>query len=137
MAQIKLMKIYSVLSILAFATLFITSCTKDDTLSIPKRTIKFILYTEEDFSTDNHNITFSLFIRTHSKTLFDSSLSTIKVKDIPNFVNRLIFEKTVPNDDGSELAAGFNYTIENVGLSWYLDTCKAGQTFKEINYSFK
>ncbi len=131
------MKIYSVLSILAFATLFITSCTKDDAPTIPKRTIKFILYTEEDFSTDNHNITFSLFIRTHSKTLFDSSLSTIKIKDIPNFANRLILEKTVPNDDGSELAAGFNYTIENVGLSWYLDTCKAGQTFKEVNYSFK
>jgi hypothetical protein len=137
MAQIKLMKIYSALSILAFATLFITSCKKDDVPTTPKRTIKFILYTEEDFSTDNHNITFSLFIRTHSKTLFDSSLSTIKVKDIPNFANRLIFEKTVPNDDGSDLAAGFNYAIENVGLSWYLDTCKAGQTFKEVSYSFK
>jgi hypothetical protein len=137
MAQIELMKVYPALLILAFATLFITSCTKGDTPTIPERTIKFILYTEEDFSTDNHNITFSLFIRTHSKTLFDSSLSTIKVKDIPNFANRLIFEKTVPDDDGSELAVGVDYTIENVGSSWYLDTCKAGQTFKEVNYSFK
>jgi len=61
----------------------------------------------------------------------------MKVKDIPKPADKLVFEKQVPNDDGSVLTAGFYYTIENVGISWYLDTCSVGQSFKVINYSFK
>jgi len=115
------------------------SCTKDTSPTIPNsgRIIKFILHTEKDFSNDNHNITFSLFIRNHTTVLFDSTLSSMKIKDIPDSANKLIFEKKVPNDDGSDLAAGFNYTIENVGMSWYLDTCKAGETFKIVDFSFQ
>ncbi|MEP6949338.1 MAG: hypothetical protein ABI863_08695 [Ginsengibacter sp.] len=134
------MKIYSTLIILALTAILIgTSCTKETSSIIPNsgRTIKFILYTKQDFSNDNHNITFSLFIRNHTRDLFDSALSSMKIKDIPDSMHKLIFEKKVPNDDGSDLAAGFNYTIENVGISWYIDTCAAGQTFKVVDFSFQ
>jgi hypothetical protein len=134
------MKIYLILVIAAFTIILAgTSCTKETAPIIPNsgRTIKFILYTGKDFSNDNHNITFSLFIRNHTAVLFDSTLPSMKIKDIPDSSNKLIFEKKVPNDDGSDLAAGFRYTIENVGMSWYLDTCKAGNTFKVVDFSFQ
>ena len=126
-------------TIFFLSALSFTSCTKEDlpSPSTPARTIRFVLYTEEDFSGDTDNITFSLVIRNNTRALFDSSLSIMQVKDIPTAANKLVFEKQVPNDDGSVLTAGFYYTIENVGLSWYLDTCSAGQTLKVINYSFK
>ena len=132
------MKNFISLSLLLCLLIFsFISCEKNVSPATSPRKIRFVLYTEEDFSSDNSNITFSLFIRNNTKTLFDSTLSTIKVKDIPNEANKLIFEKQVPNDDGSVLTAGFYYTIENVGLSWYLDTCSASTSFKTINYSFK
>jgi hypothetical protein len=133
------MKRYSPLLVLLFATMvFATSCKKEATQARPnaERTIKFSLYTERDFSSDNDNITFSLFIKNHSNTIFDSALATMRVKDIPNLANKLVFIKSV-SGDGSELAAGFNYSIENVGMSWYIDTCGAQELFKEINFSFK
>jgi hypothetical protein len=134
------MKPFLVLSVSIFALfLLITSCTKqvEVTPTLPlTRTIKFNLYTEQDFSTDNHNIIISLFIRNHTKTLFDSTITTMKVKDIPKLANKLVFEKKIFDDD-SELAAGFTYYIENVGLSWHLDTIAAGQKFKLIDYAFR
>lgn len=134
------MKIYSSLIIFALAVVLAgTSCTKEVAPAIthPERTIRFILYTNQDFSGNNQNITFSLFIRNHTRGLFDSSLSSMKIKDIPDSTHKLIFEKKVPNDDGSDLAAGFNYTIENVGTSWHIDTCAAGQVFKIVDFPFQ
>jgi len=115
-----------------------SSCKKDNVQTTPpsSRTITFILYTEKDFSTDDHNITFSLLIKNPLKILFDSSLSTIKVKDIPAPGNKLIVEKKIP-DDGSAWVVGFQYNIENVGYSWYLDSCAAGQTSKTVEYAFQ
>jgi hypothetical protein len=113
-----------------------TSCTKD----IPPytaRTIRFVLYTKKDFSDNNNSISFSIFIRSHRKILFDSSLAPITLKDIPAFSNKIIIEKKVPEDDGSDVAAGFHYTIGNIGNSRYTDTCKAGQRFKQISFAFK
>lgn len=134
------MKIYLPFIILAFAVILIgTSCTKEaaPTIPHPERIIRFILYTKQDFSGNNHNITFSLFIRNHTRDLFDSALSSMKIKDIPDSTHKLIFEKKVPNDDGSDVAAGFNYTIENVGSSWHIDTCAAGQVFKVVDFPFQ
>ncbi len=133
------MKIYSTLAILALVILTESSCKKDPSPvnPFPPRTIKFILHTEADLSKDNHNITFSVFIRTHTKTLFDSTLTTIKIKDIPDSTHQLVIEKKVPNDDGSDLAVGFNYAIENVGNSWYIDTCSKVETLKVVDYSFR
>ncbi|MES2375991.1 MAG: hypothetical protein V4553_05415 [Bacteroidota bacterium] len=135
------MKPFLVLPVTIFAFLLITSCTKKvEVIPTPTppsaRTIKFNLYTEQDFSTDNHNITFSVFIRNGTKTLLDSPITTMKVKDIPKLANKLMFEKKIVNDD-SELTAGFTYYIENVGYSWYLDTLSAGGKTKLINYSFR
>ena len=101
------------------------------------RTIKFVLYTKKDFSNNNGNIAFSLFIKNHTTTLFDSTLSVMKIKDIPDSTHKLTFEKTVPNDDGSDLAAGFHYNLENVGHAGYTDTSKAGQNVKVIEYAFQ
>jgi len=118
------------------------ACSNDKPLVtpiIPKtgRTIKFVLYTKKDFSTDNGNIAFSLFIRKHTGSLFDSTLSVMKLKDIPDSTHRLVFEKIVPNDDGSDLAAGFHYNIENVGHAGYTDTSNAGEKVKVIEYDFR
>lgn len=130
----------TLLAVPALTLLFlITSCTKQAgvTPTLPlTRTVRFNLYTEQDFSTDNHNITFSLFIKNHTTTLFDSTITTMKVKDIPKLANKLVFEKKIFYDN-SELAAGFTYYIENVGYSWHLDTIAAGQNFKLIDYSFR
>jgi len=134
------MKKYSTFIILVFTGMLATSSCKKDRYPakpIPARTIQFTLYTEKDFSDDNHNITFSVFIRTHTRTLFDSTLSVMKIKDIPGTANKIVIEKKVPNDDGSDLAVGFNYTIENVGISWHTDTCQAGNTFKIVNFAFQ
>jgi hypothetical protein len=49
----------------------------------------------------------------------------------------LTFEKIVPNDDGSDLAAGFHYSIENVGHAGYTDTSKVGDKLKVIEYAFQ
>lgn len=133
------MKTYSAFIVLVFTIVLLETSCKKDSLSTTQnsgRTIKFLLYTEKDFSNYNKNITFSLFIRNSTKTLFDSTLSPMKVKDIPNFTSKLIIEKNIPND-GSDLGVGFIYTIENVGISWHVDTCKAGQTFKIVDFSFQ
>src|SRR5215217_958190 len=111
------MKIYASLIIVVFTIMMTaTSCKKVSPVIYPPRTIKYLLYTEQNFSEDNHNITFSVSIRTHSKVLFDSTFATMKIKDIPDTLHKIIVEKKVPNDDGSELAVGFRYSIENVGI---------------------
>ena len=134
------MKQYSRLVVTAVTIILTGVCCKKDALPLspnPARTIKFILYTKKDFSGNDKTITFSMFIRNHTKILFDSTLSAMKIRDIPDSTNQLIFEKTVLGDDGSELAAGFRYVIENVGYSSHLDTCKAGETFKAIEFAFQ
>ncbi|MFP5042888.1 hypothetical protein [Parasediminibacterium sp. JCM 36343] len=139
--KIKSMKVNLTIGI--FVSAFIltaASCTKNDSATanpVAARAIKFVLYTEKDFSSENDSITFSLFIKTHTKTLFDSSLPAMRIKDIPTTANKLIIDKKVPNDDGTDLQIGFRYAIQNVGYSWYLDSCKTGTTNKTVNFSFQ
>ena len=104
------------------------------------RTIKFILYTNKDFSTDDDTISFLLKISNNigtsqSRTVFDSTLATIRLKDIPGPSNKLVFSKTLPND-GTVLSAGFVYTTR-FGYSWFLDTCGVNQKSKVIEYPFQ
>jgi hypothetical protein len=61
----------------------------------------------------------------------------MKIKDIPDSNHRIIIEKLAPDNDTATLVVGFNYQIENVGFSWYLDTFRAGNTFKLLRYSFR
>jgi len=115
------------------------SCVKDKPVisAHTYRTFRFQLYTEKDFSNNNQNIVFSVVIKNHDNILFDSVLAPMKIKDIPAKANQLIIEKTIAAQNYNELAAGFRYTIENVGNSWYTDTSRAGETFKEIDFSFQ
>jgi len=128
----------SILCVFVIAA-FTLSCQKQTVQTNPAtgRTVKFILYTNKDFSTVNDSITFSLTIKNKlSVTLFDSTLKAMRVKDIPGPANKMIFQKTVP-DDGSTLVAGFNYTIKNIGSSWFLDTIATGEKLKVIEYPFQ
>jgi hypothetical protein len=116
------------------------SCSKERSVhhSGSDRTIRFELYTKNNFSENNDNITFSLFIKNkQNRVLFDSTLSVMKIMDIPDSTRKIVFEKKVPKEDASELAAGFHYIIEGVGYSSYLDTCKAGQLLKVIEFIFQ
>jgi hypothetical protein len=134
------MKIFTITPVLAFLIFLSgTSCKKDPLPSAqaPIRIIKYQLYTNIDFSGNNDTIKFSLFMRNRTRTLFDSALAPMKISEIPNATNKIIFEKIVPDNDGSELSVGFLYSIEGVGNSWYLDTVKAGETFKVIDYAFQ
>ena len=76
-------------------------------------------------------------MRNNNKTLLDSALSPMKIKDIPNMANKIEIEKLVPNNDPSDLTVGFVYTIQGVGYSWFLDTCSRGETFKVLEYPFQ
>jgi hypothetical protein len=101
-----------------------------------ERTIRFQLYTDKDFSGETSVIKFSLFIRNAQKTLFDSSLAPMQLKDIPGIANKIIVEKTVQGNGNADLAAGFHYEIENVGHSGFTDTSEAGNILKVIDYAF-
>jgi len=108
-----------------------------DTPGVPRK-IQFSLYTDRDFSSDNKNITFTLFIQNPaSQVLWDSVLTPMKIKEIPDLAHKLVIEKTVPGNDGSLLKVGFRYAIENVGISWYFDSSSAGEKFKIVDFNFR
>jgi len=129
--------------IAAILTIFIVSCSKDhdspyDTHKpAPIRKVRYELFTKEDFSTDQHNITFNLFMRNSKRNLLDSPLATMKISAIPDSLHRIIIEKTVPGNDTTALVVGFTYYIENIGYSWNLDSFPALDTLKVIRYSFR
>ncbi|WP_214073833.1 hypothetical protein [Mucilaginibacter sp. dw_454] len=131
------MKKLFTLCVAIFAILSIASCTKKDPTVKPQnvRSILFKLYTQKDFSDNDEDITFSIFIKKANQTLFDSTLATMKIKDIPKSASAMIFEKKI--NDNSLLSAGFNYSIENVGTSSHIDTIAAGEQNKEIDFSFQ
>jgi hypothetical protein len=101
------------------------------------RKFRFQLYTDKDFSSETSTIKFSVFIRNAHTTLFDSSFAPMQIKDIPDAANKIIVEKIVSGNGNSDLSAGFHYEIENVGHSGYIDTSRAGNAFKLIDYSFQ
>src|SRR6476620_3133790 len=101
------------------------------------RKIRFQLYTDKDFSNETSVIKFSIFIRNAHTTLFDSSLAPMQIKDIPDVAHKIVIEKTVSGNGNTDLSAGFHYEIENVGHSGYIDTSKAGNAFKVIDYAFQ
>jgi hypothetical protein len=102
-----------------------------------ERTIRFQLYSEKDLSNETGVIKFSIFIRNSHKTLFDSSFASMQIKDLPDAAHKIVIEKTVSGNGNVDLAGGFSYEIENVGNSWYIDTSKAGNAFKVIDYAFQ
>jgi hypothetical protein len=135
----RLIKMKTGFIVLVFAAFFFASCRKNVTPPVVnvERTIRFVLYTEKDFSNENGNIIFSVVIRKDNRQIFDSSFSLMKVKDIPTLANRIVYEKKILVDENAKLTAGFLYTLENIGYSWYIEVCEPGERFKEINYSFQ
>ena len=102
------------------------------------RKIEFSLYTNKDFKNDKQLIQFSLFIRNaNNQLLWDSMLPLMSIQTIPSFINKLFIEKQIPVNDSSLLRAGFIYAIENVGISWHLDTCNKSTAIKKIDFNFQ
>jgi len=134
--MIKYMLIVVALSMLSFS---ISSCGKDNEQPVNKaeRRIRYILYTNEDFNNDEHSITFSVFARDDNKTVLDSAIETMQVKEIPKIDNKIVIEKTLLTEDTTDLVVGFVYEIEGVGVSWYLDSVSAGQRNKTIEFAFR
>jgi hypothetical protein len=137
------MKTYLVLAMAALMST-VTSCRKNEGYPDGKnrsgstvRKVHYELYTDENFSDNQENIQFTLFMRDAGKTIFDSSLATMKIKDIPDFDHRLVIEKIVPGNNTSTLTVGFVYQIENVGLSSWLAPFPASDTIGLIKFSFR
>lgn len=101
------------------------------------RKIRFQLYTNQDFSGNGSLINFSIFIKKADRILFDSALAPMQIKDIPDAAQKIVIDKVILGNENSDLAAGFRYEIQNVGISWYLDTSKAGNALKVIDYAFQ
>jgi hypothetical protein len=132
--------------VLAMAALMsmITSCRKNqwypngqNTDAPTLRKVHYELYTDKNFSDNQENIQFSIFMRDAGKTIFDSSLAMMKIKDIPDSSHRIIIEKIVPGNNASTLTVGFVYQIENVGISSWLAPFPAGDTIGLIKFSFR
>jgi hypothetical protein len=123
--------------------LMATSCYKEITTQVSgeagiQRKIQFVLYTDRDFSTDNKNIFFEVSIQNKSgQVIWDSSLAPMAIKDIPNPAHKIMIEKSLLTNDNSALKTSFYYYIQDVGYSWYIDSCKAGETFKVVDYNFQ
>jgi hypothetical protein len=128
----------------------VVSCKKDGPGENPTtpgnaRTVRFVLYTDQDFSDDNAIIHFSIFIKKGStyvfdptgNFLFDSAYAPMQIKDIPDPAHKIVVEKKVVGYDDSVLTAGFVYEIEDVGTSWHIDTSRAGNLLKVIDYNFR
>ena len=126
---------------LAAAILIVTACKKDHYPSpverSPLRKVRFELFTNENFSGDKLNITFSVHMHNDDRAILDSALPTMKVEEIPDSAHRIVIEKWVPGNDTSTLVVGFTYHIDNVGYSWYLEEFPARDTFKLLRYSFR
>jgi hypothetical protein len=133
---------FTILSIFA-AVCIITSCKKEkpqQPINSLTKTVRFILYTNEDFSTDDDTVSFALTIRNNSGTInsrsiFDTTLATRRFKDIPGPSNKLVVEKTVP-DDGSVLTVGFIYT-DRFGVGSHFDTVSTNNRLKVFEYPFQ
>ncbi len=125
------------------AILIGTSCGKQANYQMPgnpatPRKVEFSLYSDKDFSGNNNNIVFKVFIQQSANlVLWDSTLAPMKIKDIPGMANKLVIQKLVPNNDGSLLKVGFSYAIENVGSSQYIEAFNANELFKSVVFNFQ
>ena len=143
-------KLASPMILFVSAILFGTSCNKEITDTVTDsaaglekvdqtvhRRIQFCLFTDKDFSKDKDTIRFTMFIQnSKNKTLWDSALAPMQVKNIPDSAHRIIIRKRVPGNNMALLKVGFRYSIQNVGSSSYIDTSAAGETFKIVNFNF-
>jgi hypothetical protein len=125
------------------AVLVATSCKKETVTTPSKdhlalRKIQFSLYTDKDFSGENNNVLFTLTIQNSAlRSLWDSTLPPIKLKDIPDVAHKLIATKSISVSDTSLLRVGFIYSIENVGHSSFFDSSQPRDTLKMVDFNFQ
>jgi len=132
------MKRLSSLALCLVTILILQSCKKNQTgQSAPTRKIQYVLYTNEDFLDNSGIIHFTLLMKDNGRVLWDSLLAPMQIKDIPDASHKIVVEKPVPDNNNSDLVVGFLYEIENVGYSWSLDTCRANESFKIVEFPFQ
>lgn len=102
-----------------------------------ERTVKFVLYSSKDYSGNNSLAGFRLRILDGNTPLWDSVLAPMSLKNIPGAANPIVVLKTVPGNSKVKLSTGFDYTIENVGQSWYYEEFPAGDLLKTVTLDFK
>ena len=104
----------------------------------PSRKVVFNLYTDKDFTNDDHQITFKMFIqKSVGEVLWDTILPSMQIKAIPDPAHKWVFEKTIQGYEAATLKVGFNYAIENIGVSWFIETAEPGQLVKIVDYNFQ
>lgn len=116
------------------------SCKKEYTPPETPRTVRYKLYTEENFAGNDRMITFELWMRRRNGTtpLYDSLLAPMKISEIPDKAHAIVVDKVVPpGNNDVDIQLEFVYTIQNVGMSWYIDSLKIGEPSHTIEYSFK
>jgi len=128
-------KLISSFSVIVILTLL--ACEKTSTTPTVTRNVNFQLYTNQDFSSEQNTIRFSLFVKDGSKVLFDSALAPMPISQIPNAVNKIIIHKKLLNAPTGDLAVGFNYTIDNVGSSSHKELFASGEKDKTVDYAFQ
>jgi hypothetical protein len=117
------------------------SCKKDTKTPTPPpapRNVRYILYVRNAFPDDDKLITFDIVMKNGTKVLFDSAFAPMKISAMPDKEHAIVVEKTVPaGNENADLVVGFTYAIQNVGNSWFLDTAKAGNPLKIMEYPFQ
>lgn len=121
-------------------SLTVLSCKKDATQ--PKtRTIRYILYTKQDFSTDKDTIRFRVHMHSTGVTgrnLLDSFIHPMTISAIPDSMHAIVIDKIVPSGyEQQKLVIGWVYDIDNVGESWFLDSLVPGENQKTVKYDFR
>lgn len=106
-------------------------------MRLVERKIVFQLWTDQDFSSDYSVINFSVFVRQGREVLFDSSLASMMIKDIPDAGHKITVEKKILVDRDATILTGFNYEIPGIGVAWHTDTMQAGSNAKTLDYAFK
>jgi hypothetical protein len=126
-------------SIACLLLILIAACKKEIKHNPPVlRTGTFLLYTDQNFSHESNNISFTAFIESPvNKIIWDTILPPMRISDIPDKAHQIKFEKTVLAGSRSLMKVGYRYAIENVGLSWYIDSSGPGQTSKVVDFNFR
>jgi hypothetical protein len=121
-------------------SLVVISCKKHTQTPGP-RTIRYILYTKQDFSDDDDTIRFRVHIHstgTTGRNLLDSFIAPMRISQIPDSLHAIVIDKTVPAGfEQQKLVIGWVYDIDNVGESWYLDSLVPGENHKTVKYDFR
>ncbi|MFY8090210.1 MAG: hypothetical protein ACOVMI_03065 [Chitinophagaceae bacterium] len=119
--------------------LLVTACCKCYELeNNTVKTIHFSISTNEDFSTNNDSITFSLAIKQlNNQIIWDSTIPAMKIKDIPKQPLKINIAKQFHSSEITTLRVGVYYTIKNVGNAWYTDTFHTMNANKTLDFNFK